>query len=103
MARQLRTRADLELAVGFHTVSGVSLDGAHIGGRLLCYGGKFFNSSGSPLNAIGITIDRDMVCSDGFETVGEVQLMGAHITGHLVLNGGRFQNAGGPALSADGL
>src|SRR5215471_12585874 len=50
-ARQLRTRGDLRLDEGFCASEGVDLEGAHIGGQLICSGGHFSNTSGPALTA----------------------------------------------------
>jgi hypothetical protein len=95
-ARQLRTSGDLRLDKGFCVSGGVDLDGAHIGGVLVCTGGRFSNPD-------GLTVDQEMDCDAGFTASGEVRLVGAHIGGQLDCSGGQFSNSDGPALSADGL
>jgi len=102
-AGQLVTRGDLELDDGFHVQGGVHLEGAHIGGQLLCSRGSFRSSDGPALAADSLVVEQDMYCDDKFIATGEVRLVGAHIKGQLLCQSGRFENSGGAALNADEL
>ena len=84
-ARQLVTHGNLELDDGFIALDGVSLEGANIGGKLVCTGGQFHNKDGVALNADSVTIGLDMLCDKPFAASGEVRLFGARI-------GGQFQS-----------
>ncbi len=100
-ARQLVTHGNLELDEGFTALGGVSLEGAHIGGKLVCTGGQFQSKDGLALNADSVTIGLDLLCDGAFMASSEVRLFGAHIGGQFQCSGGQFSSSDGQALNAD--
>lgn len=103
-ARQLRTTGDLDLSAAMFTFIGeVRLDGARIGGSLDLNSATFSNPDGTALNADGLTVERNMLCSRGFTATGEVRLVGARIRGQLNLLAGTITNPDRIAMSANGL
>jgi hypothetical protein len=102
-ARQLHTTGNLELTEGFTAKDGVSLPGAHIGGRLDLSGAHLTGAGGRALAAESLAVEQSMLCREGFTAEGEVDLLGAHIGGQLDLSGAHLTGAGGRALNADGL
>lgn len=81
---------------------------AHIGGGLDLTGARLTNTAGPVLDASGMQLERDMLCSFAprgprFEADGALRLPGAHIGGQLFLTGARLLNPVGPALDADGI
>jgi hypothetical protein len=113
-ADDLRVDRDLVLGEGFEAVSvtedaAVVLSHAHVGGRLITWGGaKLRSESGPALLADGLQVDRDLRLGNGFEVVGggetaAVVLSHAHIGGRLFFWGGTISNQSGPAVHAHGL
>jgi adhesin HecA-like repeat protein len=79
----------------------LDLMGARIGGRLNLSGTSLLNADAMALRGDGLTVDRDVICSDGFRVAGEVRLLGAHVGGQLDLSGASLTNVGGLALNGD--
>jgi hypothetical protein len=102
-ARQLETRAEVELNDGFTANGEVNLIGAHIGGWLSFDGATLINPNQRALNVGGLKVEGGMHCRKGFRAEGEVRLAGAHIGGTLDLEGATITNPNQRALSADGL
>jgi hypothetical protein len=119
---------DVSCDDGFVAEGGMSLHGASIGGRLLCRGGKFYNSHGSAIQADGLRVTQDVVCTvsrPAFETAGPstreraghtwefeadglVSLSDARVGGDLTFTGGVFCADGGgdpseAAIDLDGV
>lgn len=87
----------------------VRFNGADIGGRLNCTGGKFENPGAIAFSASGLKVKADVffrrdpkssnsVSDESFTAKGEVRLPGAEIGGHLDCTGGTFDNPEGFAL-----
>ena len=113
-ADDLRVDRDLVLGEGFEAVSvtedaAVVLSHAHVGGRLITWGGaKLRSESGPALLADGLQVDRDLRLGDGFEATGAgengaVDMRAARVSGNLSLWSAQIRNESGPALLADGL
>ena len=81
----------------------ISVELAHITGRVSLNGAHLVNPGANALNADGMTVDGGMFCQEGFQAEGEIRLFGAHIGGRLRLNGAHLINPGANALNADGM
>jgi hypothetical protein len=86
---------------GFTVTGEVRLPGAHIGGQLFLDGASLINSGGTALNAVQVTVDRDMSCAGVF-AIGKVELDSAQIGKQLNFSGARLSHLG-TALSAANL
>lgn len=102
-ARQLVTRGNVELDAGFTAEGELNLEGAHVGGKLLCSGGHFGKPEGTAINGDDLIVGQSLFCDEGFAARGEVSLVGAHIGSDFLCSSGRFSNARGTALNADRL
>ena len=117
-ANGIAVRGSLHLGDGLRAAGQVRLQGAQIGGDIICAGGTLQNlaqqdveGTGTALNADGVTVKGSLVLATGFRADGEVRLLGgAQIRGQLVGVGGIFHNpvqenvdGTGIALSADGI
>jgi hypothetical protein len=88
----------------------INLNGAHIGGSLLCDGASLCNDSGPALTAYGLQAagGRDVFFRSGFGATGAgdrgaIRLIGAHISSDLNCTGATLRNDSGPALTAGSL
>ena len=81
----------------------ISVELAHITGRVSLNGAHLVNPGANALNADGMTVDGGMFCQEGFQAEGEIRLFGAHIGGRLRLNGAHLINPGANALNAEGM
>lgn len=99
----VKVTSDMLMGEGFTSESEVRLCGAHIGGNVSCYGGKFKAEEGrnNALNAAGIKVNGGFAMGEGFVAEGEVCLIGADIGGDLSCNKGQFKNAKGVAINSD--
>ena len=113
-AFSLQAGQDVDLtgvtATGSSDHGAVNLNGAHIGGSLLCDGASLCNDSGPALTAYGLHAagGRGVFLRDGFTATGAgergaIRLIGAHIGSDLNCAGATLHNDSGPALIADGL
>ena len=100
-ANGLSVKQDIRLDQGFVSTGDVFLQGAHIGGSLVCNAGSFRNPAHAALSADRITVGGSVFLKDGFRAEGEVRLPGAQIGSNLECDGGLFQNPGGQALIAE--
>jgi hypothetical protein len=101
-SNRLETRGDLSLAAT-STRRSMSLERAHVAGRLDLEGATLADDEGPALSADGLRVDGDMLCRSGFSAQGELRLVGARLGTQLDLQGATLSNHRGPALSADGL
>jgi hypothetical protein len=85
----------------FESSGTVSLQGAHIGGDLVCEDGTFSNERRVALNAISLTVGGIMRCTGTF--TGLVNLTGARVGVALICDGGTFDNGERLALDAGSL
>jgi hypothetical protein len=113
----IQVDGDIFLFGEFAAEGEVRLPGAQVGGALSCVGGTFHNpaqegvnSTGTALNANGVTVKGSLLLAEGFRAEGEVRLQGAQIGGDLSCAGGTFHNptqegvnGTGTALNADGV
>ena len=90
----LRERLNLELVQGVLT-----LDGATIGGNLVCSNCKFGAGSGDALRAVGLKVTGDLLLDKEFVANNMVLLDGTSIGGNLDCDNAKFLNKG-VALSA---
>jgi hypothetical protein len=91
----------MRLNEGFHATDTVGLTRAHIGGNLVCQGGKFDGGSdGLALQIDGAEIEGNVYLDEGFSAKGRVSLSKAKVAGDLVCEGGSFQ--GGIRKRPDG-
>jgi len=92
---------------GVAAASAVSLNGAQIGGNLMCYQAELRSSSGAALAAMRLQVGQDMLLGPGFSATGTgfgaVYLSGARIGGRLDCSGAKLSNDSGAALAASGL
>jgi hypothetical protein len=92
---------------GVAAASAVSLNGAQIGGNLMCYQAELRSSSGAALAAMRLQVGQDMLLGPGFTATGTgfgaVYLSGARIGGRLDCSGAKLSNDSGAALAASGL
>jgi hypothetical protein len=94
--------------MGHASNGAIDIDGAHIGGELVCTGAQLRNDSGPALHADGLQVAQAMFLRDGFTATGSgddgaVRLGGAHISGQVDCTGAQLRNDSGPALFAYGL
>jgi hypothetical protein len=76
-----RISGDVKLDDGFHAYGSVTLDGADIGGSLICRDGGFENPSGLALQLDGAHVGRRLFLSEGFNALGAVSLMHTRVAG----------------------
>ena len=98
-ARYLKTEGPVHLNSDFRALGTVGLQGAVIGGNLVCDGGDFAKPEGNALNADGMKVGGSVFSWDRFKAEGEVRLPGAEIGGGLYV-GAVSSLAGGPMPSA---
>ena len=114
-AFSLQVGQDVDFTGGF-TAAGssdhgaINLNGAHIGGSLLCDGARLCNRSGPALTAYGLHVagGRGVFFRDGFTATGAgergvIRLNGARISSDLDFREAELSNKSGPALITDGL
>jgi hypothetical protein len=114
-AFSLKVGQDVDFTGGF-TAAGssnhgaINLNGAHIGGSLLCDGARLCNRSGPALTAYGLHVagGRGVFFRDGFTATGvrergAIRLNGARISSDLNFREAELSNKSGPTLITDGL
>ena len=67
----------------FYAAGAVRLPGAHIGGELVCKGGRIENCEDDAFIADGVDIRGGAFMKDGFQAVGAVRFVSARVGGHL--------------------
>jgi hypothetical protein len=103
VACQLATRGDFVMEACRITTSGVNLDGARIGGNLVCTGAIIDNQDGRALSGESLRVEGEVRLDGGFEAKCETRLAGARIKGQLLCKNATFRNSTGVALGADGV
>jgi len=88
-APKMKVAANVSLNHQFTAYGEVALNGANIGGQLLCDGGRFEKG----LVAQSLRTGEDVFLSEGFKSNGEVDLSGADIVGQLACVSGYFGDA----------
>ena len=97
-------------ATGSGDDGAINLNGAHIGGSLVCDGASLGNDSGPALTAYGLhaaggrgVFFRSGFTATGAGETGAIRLISAHIRSDLNCTGATLRNDSGPALIAGGL
>lgn len=91
-ARGLNVESDLLLRERLYATGRVSLQGAKIGGNLLCDNSTFSNEEGCSLILQSAEISGFVYLSDNFKSFGFVSLANVKINGDLVCTNGKFKH-----------
>jgi hypothetical protein len=94
-AELIRVEGNVSLNNGFKAHGNVNLEGAFIGGKLYCTGGKFLGlktslSCDSSTVKGGVFLDKEDHAEEGFEAHGSVSFLSADIGGQFCCQGGKF-------------
>ncbi len=92
-ARGLNVEGDVRFQEEFCAIGEVSLQGAIIGGDLLCRHSTFSNAEGYALIAQNSEVKGSVFLDGSFEAVGEVNFRCSHIGGDFQCKDGKFKNA----------
>jgi hypothetical protein len=91
-ARGLSVESDVILRENFCSTGEVCLQGARVGGNVLCDNSYFSNEMGYSIIAQSAEIDGFIYLSDGFESIGLASFSNAKIGGNLICTNGRFRH-----------
>jgi hypothetical protein len=97
-AHRVHCAGPVALDGGFYTKGTVGLNGARIGGSLICDSSRFEGEDGVALSCDATKIASHVFLRNGFQAIGQVRFLGAEIGLNLECSGGEFKGSHDRAL-----